>query len=566
MLEKQKLLNTKQMEQINTFKEDRVENMYAYTMHQQFQENEALQKSKFNYKDGKEMVAVKAALQGITNKMREAIPQDEAKFAEEYSALLSAYVNLTDACTAYLWSHPHPRTIKGKTRKRLVHGTLAMAERELAGMKNAVKELKPYLEEGTPLVWGNVLGIIRGSSFNLKEHKMKTGHAGDATSELTVLHPKEGKTYFFKSDEKLEPPLEALKKECDDMDRPEDQEILNKLLKLMDYRIKWDDEGYEAGEQLSILDKIMGKKKYAFVDNLIGPNAIYYRDTVQNKINKLDPSLRVDLYDMRTWEFFQALLPSYMRLRTRLGVSASAGIQENQSLSNRNVASSRMAAIFDMPNLVVATNKATLHEDGVKIKDGDGIAMSQAKGVPHWDLMEKVGRDKTKLHYTAEALRQFSCLQLFDTLCGQCDRHWNNRFVTFKKENGKYIITGVQGIDNDMSFGNLKYEDIAQEQIMKLPPFETAKITVPHAFKCSITYLDKEMVETMRNLTKDNLNYYLGDLLDDIYIDAMWDRMQHMLETIDRSVAEKTSELLEEKDWSRLIPLNNYTTSKNGYL
>ena len=50
MLDEKKLLHKENIEQINTFQEDRVENVYAYAMSQQFQENEKLQKSKFNSK------------------------------------------------------------------------------------------------------------------------------------------------------------------------------------------------------------------------------------------------------------------------------------------------------------------------------------------------------------------------------------------------------------------------------------------------------------------------------------------------------------------------------------
>lgn len=559
MLEKEKLLKTEHMPQINTFHEDRVENMYAYTMHQQFQENETLQKSKFNSKDSDQMLKVKACLQSITNKMREEIPKNEVDFGTQYAALLSAYVDLTNACNEYLISHPHPMTIKGKTRKRLVHGTLAMAEKELAGMRDAVKELKPYLAEGMPLVWGNVLGIIRGASFNLKESKMKLGHAGAAISELTVMHPKGEKMYFYKADEKLEFPADALRKELQELyTNPEDQLILENVLKLVDYHVDEDNK-----LQIGKIDPLF----YGQNSKLSINQAFFYPHDIKEYIESLrDPSIQLNMNDQRTWDILHHVLPNYQRLRTRLGVSFSAGIQPNQSLTNRNVATSRMAAVFGMPNLVVATNKATLHENGVKVKDGDGIAMSQAKGVPHAELLKKVGLDKSKLQYTPEALRQFSCLHLFDTLCGQCDRHWNNRFVTFEAVDGRFLITGVQGIDNDVSFGALKYEEIAKNRIMKLPPFETAKISNPKAFKCSITHLDKEMVETMRHLTKENLKYYLGDLLEVKYIDAMWDRMQHMLETIDRSVAEKTSVLLEEKDWKSIADSNNYTSSKNGYL
>ena len=109
--------------------------------------------------------------------------------------------------------------------------------------------------------------------------------------------------------------------------------------------------------------------------------------------------------------------------------------------------------------------------------------MSQAKGILYYDVWMKAGKNRANIIYTPDAMQQLSCLQLFDT---QCDRHYGNYYADYKEENGKFIITGIQGIDNDLSFGNLQYKHIASEQNNRLPAFED------YQGNYSLTLMDKK--------------------------------------------------------------------------
>ena len=191
--------------------------------------------------------------------------------------------------------------------------------------------------------------------------------------------------------------------------------------------------------------------------------------------------------------------------------------------------------------------------------------MSQAKGKSYGDVWEMARQKKEKIVYTPEAMRQITCLQLFDSICGQIDRHWNNFFVTYKEENGKMVITGFQGIDNDLSFGDLQYSNIRAENMNRLPAFENED-----SF-CSMPLLDAKMVETMRVLKKTDLEYYLGDLLESKYIDAMWNRLENMLKVIDKSLYKSEDHkpyavLMEDKDWRSDFVKYNFNRMYKGYL
>ena len=497
--------------------------------------------------------------------MQGTIPQEKENFIPAYTSLTESYKALIDACQTYLKSHPYPRTTAGKTRKRLVNGTLSMAQKESEQLLNATYQLKPHLRGGEPLLWGNVLGIIRGVSFDLDDH-IELSSEGAATSELKVLKTADKRTYFYKADEKLTTPQAALAEEYKDLAKPKEKEILETLLPLMDYDIE---------QQKNRSGAVLGMTThFAKIDDLLTVREGEYEPTVllelrqKNKkqvYGKINAFLQeqnkptLNFKDKKTREMVKEVLQKYWKLRTRLGVSLYAGIQPGQSLSQRNVATSRMAFVFGMPSLVVASNKTTLHKHGTPLKDGNGIAMSQAKGVPYYDVWMKAGGNRANIIYTPDAMQQLSCLQLFDTLCGQCDRHYGNYYADYKEENGKFIITGIQGIDNDLSFGNLQYKHIASEQNNRLPAFEDDQ------GNCSLTLLDKKMVETMRALKKADLGYYLGDILEPAYIDAMWNRMENMLKTIERSLQKKTSFLLEKEQWKDDTVKNNFVRLHKGY-
>ena len=126
------------------------------------------------------------------------------------------------------------------------------------------------------------------------------------------------------------------------------------------------------------------------------------------------------------------------------------------------------------------------------------------------------------------------------------------------------MITGLQGIDNDLSFGDLQYKHI-KNGVNRLPAFENEDNY------CSLSFLDAKMVETMRALKKTDLTYYLGDLLESKYIDAMWNRMENMLKVIDKSLYNSEhhkphAALLDEDNWKSDFVKDNFLRLNQGYL
>ena len=513
-----------------------METMYASTIQRFEERNEELQKSRFKvggvkHEDGPEMRMVKFWQEKLTEKMREPIPHAKEVLDKEFSAVELIYDSLIHHCQQYVDSHKHPFTSSGKARLHLVKGTLSLAVQEHAKIKEKAEELRENaVRQNKQLVWGNVLGLIRGSDFDLdKMNGLDTG--GAMTSEVQIIKSGEA-TFFFKEEEKLESPLEAFRKRYlnDDANSP-DKAIYESLERII--------ENQKAMDTLIGMDFTGTLKAAATPEDLDAVCKDIQKQLRNYGITVAD----INLSDQRVQRIAKEVLPRVGLWTNREDACKMAGIDYGESLSKRNVLTSRMAIIMNVPHLVALSNTATLHRGGLQQREG--IVMEQAKGMEYVKLLKYAGETGKKIVYTPEALRQHSCLQLFDTVCGQVDRHLGNCFAKTIEEDDRIIVTGVQGIDHDLSFGKWRYDQLKNSGSRNLPDFEGGK-------PCAIPALDEEMVEFLRALSENeaDLKYYLDDLLEGEYMEALVDRLKGVVNAIDRMVKEKPDLLVKKEDWN----------------
>ena len=124
------------------------------------------------------------------------------------------------------------------------------------------------------------------------------------------------------------------------------------------------------------------------------------------------------------------------------------------SVPGRNVAMSRVANLLGVPGLVARSVPITVNTDsGVK----SGIFMEKAKGNVLPDIRQGMNPHRSPLadidedSFGGEALKQLADLQVLDYLCMNVDRHHGNMTYTVDPDTNR--ITGIMGIDNDLSFG-----------------------------------------------------------------------------------------------------------------
>ncbi len=158
------------------------------------------------------------------------------------------------------------------------------------------------------------------------------------------------------------------------------------------------------------------------------------------------------------------------------GILRKSGFESKDLLAERAGAMADVARFLGYPNLLVGTQNVTVKrgdrtETGVMMEPADMDLVDPAKitnGHPFYNL-KSTDFDKR------EFLSSVADLQILDYLCANTDRHGNNFFLKMDlKDPEKPKLLGVQGIDNDNSFGGLN-----EGGILKLAKGSNLKIITP---------------------------------------------------------------------------------------
>ncbi|MBO4887151.1 MAG: hypothetical protein J5589_02400 [Firmicutes bacterium] len=136
-----------------------------------------------------------------------------------------------------------------------------------------------------------------------------------------------------------------------------------------------------------------------------------------------------------------------------LFVNGSAGIPAKARIDKRNAAMSSVADLLGMPNIIARSRTMKIRtKDG---QDVEGVFMEEAKGFDanHPPASALTINSKSMQGTNGRAFRQLADIQALDYICGNVDRHGGNMLYTFDK---KDKLIGIQGIDNDCSFGTVE--------------------------------------------------------------------------------------------------------------
>lgn len=222
-------------------------------------------------------------------------------------------------------------------------------------------------------------------------------------------------------------------------------------------------------------------------------------------------------------------------------VHTTAKIPDGSRIDSRNAAMSAVADLLNMPGVIARSRPMTLiGQDG---KEVDGTFMAEATGMDIRNLPEDAqhvsGKSIQKKNVgdamsISKACRQISDLQVLDFLCGNIDRHRGNLLYQFD-ENHK--LCGVQGIDNDCSFGIL---DPSPEQGVK-------EMTCLNGMNA----ISESTYNAVMNLTPEALRFALrGFGLSEQELQAAGRRLETMQEKLreDTAAYDKFDEQIKNND------------------
>ncbi len=138
--------------------------------------------------------------------------------------------------------------------------------------------------------------------------------------------------------------------------------------------------------------------------------------------------------------------------------------QKGTNINRRNTAMSDCAELLGIPDTVAkSTSMTVINGDNIM----HGSFMVNAQGVSYEHLMKETNPKGVKdITLTPSAYKELSNMQVLDFLCGNIDRHAANLFYKLDTSDPFEVkIVGVQGIDNDASFGRIDAQVSSQGKV-----------------------------------------------------------------------------------------------------
>ena len=195
------------------------------------------------------------------------------------------------------------------------------------------------------------------------------------------------------------------------------------------------------------------------------------------------------------------------------------GMTDKTRIDKKNAGMSIVAELIGVQNVVCYSKPMKIRtKDGREI---EGTFMAKAKGEdPNSAGRKGILVNSNSLKNTdGRGLEAIADLQALDYICGNIDRHAGNLFYQFD-DDGKLI--GVQGIDNDSSFGTFAPQKANDRIRCQQVPVTMGAIS-------------KKTAQRILDLSPEELAFSLRGTIDEESIKAACDRLYIMQHVIKRS-------------------------------
>ncbi len=473
---------------------------------------------------------------------------------KQYSAVKSF-------CAAYIDSH-EPKTKTGKARLEIVRSIM---EQLVADSRDIEVNFEILKREGmdsdiykdtkkNKLTWSKVL--LRPHEISIKTGGNITVEGAEkynpGTSQMMILHEGE-KTYFFKKKEHIPDHtkkgvfafvLHKYEKDLKELEKGDEG----------DYRNLTPEQREEARKKI-ILKVGMFKKTQSYLSGS-------EKDAIG--LQKYDSDMRIKqmIKQCGLNEEEQAIAKEFTKDFSGLALGSEmafvSGIEMNSDLTKRNEATSIMADVLGISDIMMKSERVTLDIDGKKI---EGLRMEEVKGESYRDGLSKPEILDKKLRYTPEAFANMMKMQVFDIICGQMDRNLGNYMIqsTIDEDAGTVLIKSICGIDNDMSFGTLSYQELLSDKYLNTEASRKHKNLEDAEGNILLMGIDQAFAEKILALSPAVLYAMMGKLLSDDERAALADRLKGVQQVILKMLKEDENRPENEKrvvssmtDWQRI--------------
>ena len=175
---------------------------------------------------------------------------------------------------------------------------------------------------------------------------------------------------------------------------------------------------------------------------------------------------------------------------------------EGTRIDRKNAGMSTVAELLGIGGVVCHARPMKLKGPNGELVDGTFMAMAEGVDPMHPGREGHLVNFESLKDSDGRALESIADLQVLDYLCGNIDRHGYNLFYGANMENGFY---GVQGIDNDSSFG------LITDQKTK-----TRQMPMPN----TMGVISKTTADRVMKLSGAELAFSLRGLVEEEAIDA----------------------------------------------
>ena len=240
-----------------------------------------------------------------------------------------------------------------------------------------------------------------------------------------------------------------------------------------------------------------------------------------------------------------------------------AHMPDGARIDTRNSAMSAVADLLGIPNAAARSRPMKLIlADGTEV---EGTFMAEAKGLDPGNLSEEAdgvdhrsfaGGTEEDRQAVAKGMKALADLQVLDYLCGNVDRHQNNMLY---QVNGNKKFCGVQGIDNDCSFGILKPGHADHEK--ELCSLNDMRAISESVYRAVQRLTPEELRFCLRgfDLTEDELNaacFRLNSLKQKLEINRAFNEPEDELEIYNRAgnvhFPQNVIRVVKDKDWTKV--------------
>lgn len=530
--------------------------------------------------------AVDHSIGQVVGLMNQPLSGEPQKDQETFNGLVSAYARLLEACDVYTKRSAH--TSSGKARQDIVRQIKSQAEQDFSHLRDFSDRMSSLPPEQRPKNMVEALGMARTRVLTLKEGKESDlKHVGGAVSYIGVLETgsltdekasgffKKGETFDLKQSdvERYIQNVETLAKR-----KPEYRAIADAAASLARetgkipdmYRdehspVKGTRQAMNFSLDISGFSDTDREVQNHFKSMLHSHYAAHLPESLPSArlrqlMAQLPEEMRVelpasmpeilssdsllDLLENFPADTVERILPNLVSEKKRY-----ADTDQTVRVSDRNVATSRMANLLGIGDLVAQSERVELHDAvgkgvqqgnlmqkargkevasffGERLRD-EAIANADASNLSHVDtsISPQAQQELIESAITPEFMQSLTSLQVLDSIIGQCDRHHQNYFASVT-DDGK--LGRVQGIDNDFAFGFHSLRGQVEER--RLGNFghklvdEQGKLRLPH--------MDRKLADRILALRENDVRLMLADVLEDWAIDSLCMRISEAQEAI----------------------------------